>query len=413
MCFYAPRLLSRWGNTRQRYSLLVHPGGDDAAKWLAEQGKAMETALAELVCVNSFTENTDGGREVGDMLDEIFSSIEMLDVSRIPSTSKKFADHLVVSSSWTSTGDAPIALIGHLDTVFPPGTFEGYTRDGDLARGPGVLDMKGGLVVVAWALKALAQTGALNLLPGLRVVIVSDEEVGSPEGQSVIKDCIAGSRGALVFEAGRKNDLVITRRKGTGAMTIIAHGKAAHAGNAHKDGANALWAIAKLVDRVQGLTDYEKGVTVNVGKVAGGTSKNTVPDRAEALIDLRFETRADADALVASVRRIADECAAAVPGTRFEIEGGVARLPLERTEASVKLMEAYGACARASGLGSGEAALIGGGSDASTSHALGIASIDGLGPRGIGFHTKDEQIEIATLVQKAQALARFLASIRT
>jgi glutamate carboxypeptidase len=151
--------------------------------------------------------------------------------------------------------------------------------------GEGAVGTERGLVVVAWALKALAETSALSLLPGLRVVIVSDEEVGSPEGQAVIKDCIGGSRGALVFEAGRKNDLVITRRKGTGAMTVVAHGKAAHAGNAHKEGANALWAIAKLVDRVQGLTDYEKGITVNVGKITGGTSKNTLPDRVEALID--------------------------------------------------------------------------------------------------------------------------------
>jgi glutamate carboxypeptidase len=296
--------------------------------------------------------------------------------------------------------------------VFPPGLFEGYRRDGDLARGPGVLDMKGGLVVVAWALKALEQAGMLQTLPGLRLVIVADEEVGSPEGQQVIKSAIEGAQGALVFEAGRKNDLVITRRKGTGAVTVTAHGKAAHAGNAHKEGANALWALAKLVDRAQGLTDYDRGVTVNVGKVTGGTSKNTVPDRAEALIDLRFETRADGEALVAALRKAAEECAASVQGTRIEIEGGIARLPLERTEASTLLMERYGAAARAAGLGSGEAGLIGGGSDASTAHAMGIAAIDGLGPRGIGFHTKDEQIEVATLVQKAQALARFLVSLQ-
>lgn len=386
--------------------------GEEAARWLEEQAKGMETALAELVEVNSFTENVEGGRKVGEMLEELFA-IELLDATRIPSESGRFADHLVVTSSWTSQGDAPIALVGHLDTVFPPGTFEGYRRDGDLARGPGVLDMKGGLVVVAWALRALAHSGGLTQLPGLRVVIVADEEVGSPEGQRIIKNAIAGARGALVFEAGRKGDLVITRRKGTGAMTVRAHGKAAHAGNAHKEGANALWALAKLVDRAQGLTDYARGVTVNVGKVTGGTSKNTVPDRAEALIDLRFETRADGEALVAALSRAAEECAAAVPGTRLEIGGGIARLPLERTDASAKLMEDYGACARASGLGAGEAPLIGGGSDASTAAAIGVASIDGLGPRGIGFHTKDEQIEVRTLVQKAQALARFLATLRT
>jgi len=385
---------------------------DDASKWLGEQGKAMETALAELVAINSFTENVEGGNAVGKMLEELFA-LEGLGMSRVKSASGKFADHLVVSSLWTNRGEAPIALVGHLDTVFPPGTFEGFKRDGDLARGPGVLDMKGGLVVVAWALKALAAAGVLTSLPGLRVVIVADEEVGSPEGQAIIREATQGARGALVFEAGRKGDLVITRRKGTGAMTIRAHGKAAHAGNAHKEGVNALWALAKLVDRVQGLTDYARGVTVNVGKITGGTSKNTVPDRAEALVDLRFETRADAEALIAAIEEAADACAAAVPGSRFELDGGIARLPLERTDASVKLMESYGACARASGLGFGEAALIGGGSDASTTGALGIASIDGLGPRGIGFHTSDEQIEVVTLVQKAQALARFLASLRT
>lgn len=383
--------------------------GEEAATWLADQAKAMETALAELVSINSFTENVDGGRAVADMLqNDVFANIEGLTSTRIASTTKKFADHLVFTSA-PSTSKQTLALVGHLDTVFPPGTFEGFKRDGDLARGPGVLDMKGGLVVVAWALKALAATGGL---PSLRLVIVADEEVGSPEGQTIIRDAIRGASGALVFEAGRKNDLIITRRKGTGAVTLVAHGKAAHAGNAHKEGVNALWALAKIVDRVQMLTDYERGITVNVGKITGGTSKNTVPDRAEALVDLRFETRADGEALVASIEKAAEECAAAVAGSRIEVTGGIARLPLERTEASAQLMEAYATCARASGLGGGEAGLIGGGSDASTSSSMGIASIDGLGPRGIGFHTHDEQIEIATLLLKAQALARFLASAR-
>ncbi|AKV01546.1 Acetylornithine deacetylase/Succinyl-diaminopimelate desuccinylase [Labilithrix luteola] len=379
---------------------------EQAAKWIAEQSKAIESALAELVEVNSFTENTEGGRKVGHMLGELFA-IEGLSSRSVAST--KFADHLVFESGGGK--DAPrIALVGHLDTVFPPGLFEGFKRDGDLARGPGVLDMKGGLVVVAWALKALAKEGMLP--SGLRVVIVADEEVGSPEGQRVIQEASTGAASALVFEAGRKNDLVITRRKGTGAVTATAYGKAAHAGNNHKDGANALWALARFVDRAQQLTNYDRGVTVNVGKVTGGTSKNTVPDEAQALVDLRFETRADAEALVEALRTAASEAAASVPGTRIELEGGVLRHPLERTDASAKLMEAYFEAARASGLGAGEANLIGGGSDASTTGAMGIASIDGLGPRGIGFHTKDEQIEIVTLVQKAQALMRLLASLR-
>jgi glutamate carboxypeptidase len=375
----------------------------------------MERALADLVEINSFTEHVEGGRRVAAQLEELFS-IEGLTGTRVPSASGKFADHLVFESRGQSEGQsqdprAPIALVGHLDTVFPPGTFEGYRRDGDLARGPGVLDMKGGLVVVAFALRALAEAHGLDRLPPIRLVVVADEEVGSPEGKGVIERSIAGAGAALVFEAGRKNDLIITRRKGTGAVTAIAHGRAAHAGNAHKEGANALWALAKFVDRVQTLTSYERGVTVNVGKVTGGSSKNTVPDHAEALLDLRFETTQDGEALVAAVEAAAKDAAASVAGTRIVIEGGIARPPLERSEASVALMDAYAACARAAGLGAGEAPLIGGGSDASTSSAMGIASIDGLGPRGIGFHTKDEQIEIATLVLKAQALARFLATL--
>ncbi|HRH00332.1 MAG TPA: M20 family metallopeptidase [Polyangiaceae bacterium] len=382
---------------------------DDAVKWLAEREGAMLGRLAELVEQNSYTDNVDGGRAVGRLLADTFA-IEGLDLARVPST--RFADHLVLSSRG-APGVAPIALVGHLDTVFPPGTFEGYRVDGDLARGPGVLDMKGGLVVVAYALRALAETAGLGALPPLRVVIVADEEVGSPEGQGVIRDAIAGATSCLVFEAGRKGDLVITRRKGTGGMTAVARGRAAHAGVAHKEGANAIWALARFVDAAQGLTDYARGLTVNVGKITGGQGKNTVPDEATALLDLRFESSADGAWLEARLRDAARAAAEGVPGTTVELTGGVSRLPLERTAESASLMERYLEAARAVGLGAGEAPLIGGGSDASTAFAMGIASIDGLGPRGVGFHTKDEQIERATLVRKAQALARFLlATVR-
>jgi glutamate carboxypeptidase len=382
--------------------------GEGAARWLEDKQGAIEAEIARLVEVNSFTDNVDGGRAVGAMLRELFT-IAGLESRVKPSV--RYADHLVFASRPTAIAPS-VALVGHLDTVFPPGVFEGYRRDGDLARGPGVLDMKGGLVVVAFALRALAETRGLDAVAPLRIAIVADEEVGSPEGQAIIREGIAGADAALVFEAGRTNppDAIITRRKGTGGITARAFGKAAHAGNNHKEGVNALWAIARFTDRVQSLTDYDRGVTVNVGKITGGQGKNTVPDQAEAAIDIRFCSRVDADALVAAIHRAAAEAAASVPGARIEIEGGVARQPLERTDASAALMRAYAECARASGLGSAEAPLIGGGSDASTSSSMGIASIDGLGPRGAGFHTKDERIEVATLVPKAQALARFLAS---
>ncbi len=380
----------------------------DAALFLGDKLGAMEGVLAPLVEVNSFTDNTDGGRKAADILRELFA---LPGISARTVTSARYADHLVFETV-SKVGGAPISLVGHLDTVFPPGVFEGYRRDGDLARGPGVLDMKGGLVVVAFALKAIAETVGLENVPPIRIVIVADEEVGSPEGQPIIREAIAGSAACLVFEAGRKADAIITRRKGTGGMTAVAIGKAAHAGANHKDGVNALWALAKFVDAVQQLTDYDRGITVNVGKITGGQGKNTVPDRAEAQLDIRFETARDAEELVASVHRAAAAASAAVPGASLEVSGGVMRLPMERTDASSALLREYGAAATLVGLGAAEANLIGGGSDASTSSSMGIASIDGLGPRGIGFHTKDEQIEIASLVPKAQALARFLVGRR-
>lgn len=378
-----------------------------AAGWLQGRVGEMEQALAALVELNSHTGNPEGGRRVGALLRELLAGVPGLEAEVVPSS--RFADHGV----WRSAGRAglrPVGLVGHLDTVFPPGTFEGYRVEGALRRGPGVLDMKGGLVVVAWALKALGATVGLGALPPLRLVVVADEEVGSPEGGHVLRRELAGAGACLVFEAGREGDLVITRRKGVGGVRAVAHGRAAHAGNHHEQGANALWALARFIDRAQQLTDYGRGVTVNVGRVAGGQGPNTVPDRAEAEVDLRYCAQADGEWLMQQLHEAARAAAEGTPGTRVELSGGLKRPPLERTEASAALLEAYCACARASGLGWGEAPLVGGGSDASTASALGIPAIDGLGPRGKGFHTLDEQIEVDSLVPKAQALARYLAA---
>ena len=368
----------------------------------------MEDAIAELVEINSFSDNPEGGRKVGAVLMRETFLMEHLLAESVPS--EKYADHIVFTSEG-DTSKAPVALLGHLDTVFPPGVFEGYTVDGDLRRGPGVLDMKGGLVVIAWALKSIAHTIGLKHIAPLRLCIVSDEEVGSLEGAPLIRRTIEGSQAALCFESGRANDAIVTMRKGTGMLNVTAKGKAAHAGNNHADGANALWALSRFVDKAQGFTDYQRGVTVNVGKIAGGQGKNTVPDMGVAELDLRYATKADADWLVNGLREAARAAAQSVPGTELICEGGHNRLPMERSDASVKLMEKYAACALAQGLQASESPRVGGGSDACTSSAMGIPSIDALGPRGRGFHTRDEHIEVGTLIPRAKALAQFLIGV--
>jgi len=353
--------------------------------------------------VNSYTSNVDGVNRVGAMLREAFA-LPSLTVQSIAG-GEGYGEHLV----WrTSAPGAPVVLVGHHDTVFPPGHFEGWRESGDgRATGPGALDMKGGLAVIRGALRALEQAGVLAKLP-IVVVSVAEEEVGSPSSKPHLEAIAKGARCGLVFESGRAADAIITRRKGVGAMTVTARGKAAHAGNNHKDGANAIWALAKFVDAAQQLTDYARGCTVNVGMFTGGTSKNTVPETATCMLDLRYETVADAHALVDGLRAAA--AAVGVPGVTLEVTGGANRLPLERTPESAALRDAYAACARAEGLGDGEAALLGGGSDANTIAPLGVPVIDGLGPRGAGFHTTTEYVELATFGPKIRALVRFLAS---
>jgi glutamate carboxypeptidase len=352
--------------------------------------------------INSFTTNVEGVNAVGARMRAAFALPGL--TGSVIAGGPAYGDHLV----WrTAAAGAPIVLVGHHDTVFPPGHFEVWREDGERITAPGILDMKGGLVVIHAALAALADVGALADLP-LVVVSVSDEEVGSPSSAPHLRELARGAACALVFESGRASDAIVTRRRGVGAMTVTAHGRAAHAGNQHKEGVNAIWALAKFVDAAQRLTDYPRGCTVNVGTLAGGTSKNTVPERAECLLDLRYETVADADALVAALCAAAAAAATAVQGARIEVTGGINRLPLERTPASAALREEYAACARTAGLGDGEAALIGGGSDANTIAPLGVPVIDGLGPRGAGFHTTSEYVEVSTFAPKAEALIRFL-----
>ena len=375
------------------------PSLDQALAALRARGPEMLAMARRWVEINSYTANVEGVNRVGALLREAFALGGLVASSQ---GADGYGDHLV----WRTSADgSPILLVGHHDTVFPPGHFETWREDGDRVIAPGVLDMKGGLAIVRAVLATLDELDLLARLP-IIAVSVADEEVGSPSSAALLRELARGASCALVFESGRANDMIITRRKGVGAMTVIAHGKAAHAGNNHKDGANAIWALARFVDLAQQQTDYARGITVNVGQFAGGTSKNTVPERAECKLDLRYETVADAEALTAALRAAA--ASVAVAGVRLEVLGGINRLPLERTPAAAALRDEYAACARAAGLGDGEAPLLGGGSDANTISPLGVPAIDGLGPRGAGFHTTHEYVEVSSFVPKAEALLRFL-----
>src|SRR5262245_30814860 len=236
---------------------------DNVCRLLQGRRDPMLAEIERLCMINSFTDNPQGGRKVGELLAEIAAAIPGLWSRRVETESGRFAPHwLFGTKAVEASAEGAVAIVGHLDTVFPPGTFEGFRYDGTIARGPGALDMKGGLVVAIEALRALDRAGCLE---GMKVLlaIVSDEEVGSAEGRPLLQRELRGASCALVLEAGRKGDAIITSRKGTAGVRAKSTGKAAHAGNAHKEGANAIWALAKFVDAAQGLTNYEHGLTVN------------------------------------------------------------------------------------------------------------------------------------------------------
>lgn len=369
--------------------------------------------LATLVEQPSHTYERDDVESAARILDALAGDLD-LETVRHPDPSGRFADHRVYHTRAAGPVDPALALVGHVDTVFPRKQgFFGFRRDGGVVRGPGVLDMKSGLTAMFFALRALREVDpeAWRRLR-VRVVVVSDEEVGSPSSNALFAALAPHTEAALVFESGREHDRVVTARKGSALFHLTAHGRAAHAGALHHEGVSAIHALALVVPRLEEMTDYARGLTVNVGLFEGGTAKNTVPDLAKCAVDVRFAHAEDGRA----VARFLETLVATPPfpprlaDARLELAGGLSRPPMEPTADVQLLRRRYEAHAAAAGLGTGECPLQGGGSDANLLAAAGVPSIDGLGPYGRHFHRTDEWASLDSLLRKTQALATFLAT---
>lgn len=362
--------------------------------------------LRRWIETNSHSRNVAGANEMGDLLVAALAETGMRLVRR---PGNGVGDHLLWhTDAWSRAEADRVVLVGHHDTVFPPGTFELHEeRDGRL-HGPGAVDMKGGLAIGRTALTALFDAGCLHDLP-LAFISVADEEIGSGDSRPFLEDTVRGAAAALVLETGRANDAIVTRRKGAGGLDVRVGGRSAHSGNDHASGLSAIRSLCRFVDAAEALTDYDAGVTVNVGLISGGEARNTVPDRACCELDFRFVRQAEGDEIMKALDELA-RAEEGASGASLRVEGGVHHPALEKTRASQELLERYAACAKAAGLGCEEAPLVGGGSDANIIGALGIPTIDGLGARGGGLHTREEQIEIAALGPKSEALVRFLST---
>jgi glutamate carboxypeptidase len=299
------------------------------------------------------------------------------------------------------SGDGtPVALVGHTDTVWPEGTLATmpFVAEADLARGPGVYDMKAGLVLLLFAIDE-----AGDARRPIRVFLTADEEQGSRTAREHLQRAVEGVAAAFVVEPPTPDGHLKTSRKGLGRFRVAVEGRPAHAGTNLADGASAVEELAHQIIRLHGLTDHERGISVNVGTISGGTRENVVAAAAEANLDVRVARVADVEAVEGVLRGLEP----VVAGTMITVSGTWTRPPLEPTPASRVLFAKAQEHGRALGLELGEESS-GGGSDANLIGALGVPVLDGLGAQGGGAHAYDEHARLDTLPLRARLLARLL-----
>jgi len=307
-------------------------------------------------------------------------------------------------------GDAPLLVVGHLDTVHPNGTLQGglplaYEGEGGNARlrGPGVYDMKGGLALI-W--------GALNLLHGakvpitrpIRLLVTPDEEVGSELSRPLLEAEGRRARAALIPEPPLPNGHAKIRRKGVGSYRVEVHGVPAHAGIEPEKGASAIHALGELIPQLLGLAAPAKGTTVNVGQLHGGTADNVVAAHCSFTVDVRMDQGAEAMRVDAGIHQLR----ASDPRIRVVVEGGVNRPPMEPGAATEALLARAQEEARALEVPDFDGGSTGGASDGNLLAAVGCPVLDGLGPHGSGAHTLDENILLADVPWRIRFYTRLL-----
>jgi glutamate carboxypeptidase len=344
------------------------------------------------------------GRWVAGFLVELGADVDIR-----PDPSGRFANTVVGTFSG-QPGGPRVVLIGHMDTVFDPGTAaeRPFRIEEGIARGPGVTDMKSGLLAGLYALKAIiAEVGGL---PFERVTFIAnpDEEVGSPSSSPHIRALAADADAALVLECARANGDIVSARKGILDTRLTVHGRAAHAGVEPEKGRSAIHEAARLVRDLHALNGRWPGVTVNVGVIRGGTRPNVVAERCELEVDVRATTGEGLDEVEAAVRAVA--AATEVPDVSVEADVRVAWRPMEKLVRSGRLVEHAQDVGRRLGFEVRDAAT-GGASDANTTSGMGVPSLDGLGPIGGNDHSPAEYLEVDSVVPRTAMVAGLLLAI--
>ena len=366
--------------------------------------------LKAIVNIDSGTYTKAGVDRVGAYLQERFHASGF---STHFDKQQQYGDHLVATHSGNNPDGPRILLIGHMDTVFAEGAAQerpftlGERNGMRIATGPGVLDMKSGLLIGMYGLHLLIQTQQANYR-SVTCIWNSDEEIGSPSSKPLIQEVARRSDAVIVLEPGRAIDSVVSSRRGSGQYRIEVHGVAAHAGVEPQNGRNAIHELAYKVLAAQAINGTISGVTLSVGIIRGGERTNVVPDFAYCEMDVRVSDQKGLQALEAALQKVAAKTH--IDGTRTVLSGGMNSMPFERSKRNEPLVE----CVRAVGaelglkirdLGSG------GASDANNTSAVGVPTIDGLGAGGGLAHNPGEYVELDYMPTRIALLAGLVERI--
>jgi len=367
-------------------------------------------ALEEMVSIDSGTYSPAGVNRMADLCERRFwdGGWQVERLEHTPAEGEQQFGDLVVGRLGADGRGPRILLIGHTDTVFPDGTAEerSFRVEGDRATGPGISDMKSGLLGGFFAVEALQELGAP--LCNLTYVCNPDEEIGSPFSTPAIRDLASVADVALVLEGARPDGSVVSRRKGVTDINIEVAGRAAHAGIEPEKGRSALLEAARLLLAFQELNGRWPGVTVSVGVLEGGTRSNVIPEYARMAVDLRSPETATLEEAEEEIRRLT-----ASPSTPDVIVTMTAcrwHRPMEKSEASGRLVDLAAEVARDLGFDLTDTAT-GGASDACTASSAGVPTLDGVGPIGSGDHSPSEAVDLTSIVPRVGLLAGIIMRI--
>jgi len=368
-------------------------------EWLASQKQAMIDLLRDVVNIDSGSYDKAGVDAVGACFERHLSEHG---ISVWRESHEKYGDAIHALVAEPGTNEKPVLLMGHRDTVFAKGEAERrpFTIRSNRAYGPGVADMKAGLVMNVFVAAAFQRFGG-NPYP-IKLLITSDEEIASPSSRQVIEREGQAARAVYNSEPGRPSGNVVTGRKGGIFMHCAVTGKAAHSGANFSQGVSAIGELAHKIIQIHALTDLTKGITLNVGLIAGGQSVNTTAPYAECQIDFRYVDPADRDTVVASIARIVGTSFVHDTTATLAITGEF--LPVVQREASQAIFKTYQEAARDVGLAP-EGEFSGGCADSGFTAAVGTPTICGVGPVGGLAHTPEEYLDLDSIVPRAQALA--------